>query len=125
MSASETGIGIAAVIMAVCCAALPLAGRRAGRRARRSAPASVGVIAGDRRAAPPCWPSSCAGAGAAGDVKCSGTHEGEWRAIPATGRRFKDIGGIYIFKVKQGKLDCALAVIEDNLTRMRQLGLAD
>jgi hypothetical protein len=58
-----------------------------------------------------------------GYFKCSGTHEGEWRGIPATGRRFEDIDEIYIFKVEQGKLDSALAVVEANLARMRQLGL--
>ena len=58
-----------------------------------------------------------------GYFKCSGTHLGEWRGAPATGRRFEDIDEIYIFRVKDGKLDSALAVVEDNLTRMRQLGL--
>ena len=58
-----------------------------------------------------------------GYFKCSGTHQGEWRGIPATGRRFEDIDEIYIFKVEHGKLDSALAVVEDNLARMRQLGL--
>jgi predicted ester cyclase len=59
----------------------------------------------------------------AGHFKCSGTHEGTWRGIPATGRRFNDVDEIYIFRVKDGKLDSALAVVEDNLARMRQLGL--
>ena len=54
--------------------------------------------------------------------KCSGTHEGAWRGIPATGRRFENVDEIYIFRVEQGKLDSALAVVEDNLTRMSQLG---
>ena len=58
-----------------------------------------------------------------GHFKCSGTHQGAWRGNPATGRRFEDIDEIYIFKVEHGKLDSALAVVEDNLTRMRQLGL--
>ena len=30
---------------------------------------------------------------------------------------------MYIFSVENGKLDSALAVVEDNLTRMRQLGI--
>ena len=58
-----------------------------------------------------------------GHLKCSGTHEGEWRGIPATGRRFEDIDEIYIFAVEHGKLDSTLAVVEDNLARMRRLGL--
>jgi len=58
-----------------------------------------------------------------GHFKCSGTHEGEWRGVPATGRRFKDVDELYIFRVTDGKLDSILAVVEDNLTRMCQLGL--
>jgi predicted ester cyclase len=58
-----------------------------------------------------------------GYFKCSGTHEGEWRGIAASGRRFENVDEVYIFRVRDGKLDSALAVVEDNLTRMRQLGL--
>jgi predicted ester cyclase len=54
--------------------------------------------------------------------KCSGTHEGEWLGVAPTGRRFEDVDEIYIFRVKDGKLSSAIGV-EDNLTRMRQLGL--
>lgn len=54
--------------------------------------------------------------------KCSGTHEGEWMGHPPTGRRFDGVDEIYIFHVRQGRLTGATAV-EDNLTRMRQLGL--
>jgi predicted ester cyclase len=59
-----------------------------------------------------------------GYFKCSGTHEGEWRGHPPTGRRFEAIDEVYIFRVEEGKLASALAVVEDNLTRLRQLGLA-
>lgn len=59
-----------------------------------------------------------------GHFKCSGTHTGEWRGRPATGRRFEGVDEIYIFRVRGGRLDSALAVVEDDLTRMRQLGLA-
>ena len=55
--------------------------------------------------------------------KCSGTHEGEWRGIPPSGRRFEDIDEIYIFRVEEGRLSSAIAVVEDNLTRMQQLGI--
>lgn len=54
--------------------------------------------------------------------KCSGTHEGEWLGVSATGRRFENVDEIYIFEVKDGKLSSATGV-EDNLNRMRQLGL--
>ena len=55
--------------------------------------------------------------------KCSGTHEGEWRGRPATGRRFEGIDEIYIFRVKGDRLVEIAAVVEDNLTRLEQLGL--
>ena len=54
--------------------------------------------------------------------RCSGTHRGEWLGVPATGRRFERINEIYIFEVRGGKLISALGV-EDNLTRIRQLGI--
>lgn len=58
----------------------------------------------------------------AAHFRCSGTHLGEWRGHPPTGRRFHDVDEIYIFRVSDGKLAGAFGV-EDNLTRMRQLGL--
>jgi predicted ester cyclase len=58
-----------------------------------------------------------------GHFKCSGTHRGEWRGITPSGRRFQDVDEIYIFRVEGGKLSAATAVVEDNLTRMRQLGI--
>ena len=58
-----------------------------------------------------------------GYFKCSGTHRGEWRGRAPTGKRFESIDEVYIFRVKDGKLDSALAVVEDNLTRMQQLGI--
>jgi predicted ester cyclase len=60
----------------------------------------------------------------AGYFKCSGTHEGEWRGHAPTGRRFEGVDEVYIFAVENGRLSEALAVVEDNLTRLRQLGLA-
>jgi ketosteroid isomerase-like protein len=56
-----------------------------------------------------------------GHFQCSGTHRGEWNGIEATGNRFEDIDEIYIFRVRDGKLTAFVAV-EDNLTRLRQLG---
>ena len=58
-----------------------------------------------------------------GHFKCSGTHEGEWRGMAPTGRRFEGVDEIYIFQVKDARLAGATAVVEDNLTRMRQLGI--
>ena len=58
-----------------------------------------------------------------GYFKCSGTHEGEWRGHAPTGRSFEDIDEIYVFRVEDGKLAAAVAVVEDNLTRLTQLGL--
>ena len=55
--------------------------------------------------------------------RCSGTHRGEWLGLTPTGRRFERVDEIYIFEVRDGKLVSAVGV-EDNLTRMRQLGIA-
>jgi predicted ester cyclase len=60
-----------------------------------------------------------------GHFRCSGTHEGEWRGRPPTGRRFEGVDEIYVFSVRDGKLAEATAVVEDNLTRLQQLGLVD
>ena len=54
--------------------------------------------------------------------RCSGTHRGEWLGVPASGRRFERVDEIYVFEVRDGKLISAVGV-EDNLTRMRQLGI--
>jgi predicted ester cyclase len=54
--------------------------------------------------------------------KCSGTHRGAWLGVRATGRRFENVDEIYIFRVRDGKLVSAFGV-EDNLTRLRQLGI--
>lgn len=56
-------------------------------------------------------------------VRCSGTHRGEWLGAAATGRRFENVDEIYIFGVRDGRLVAAMGV-EDNLTRLRQLGIA-
>lgn len=57
-----------------------------------------------------------------GHFRCSGTHEGEWLGVPATGRRFDRVDEIYVFEINDGKIVSAHGV-EDNLSRMRQLGL--
>jgi hypothetical protein len=58
-----------------------------------------------------------------GVFKCSGTHQGDWRGHKASGRRFEGVDEIYVFRVEDGRLSRTLAVVEDNLTRMRQLGI--
>jgi predicted ester cyclase len=62
---------------------------------------------------------------AVGHFRCSGTNEGEWQGKAATGRRFEDVDEIYIFRIEGGKLAGTLAAVEDNATRMRQLGTLD
>jgi predicted ester cyclase len=57
-----------------------------------------------------------------GHFACSGTHIGEWLGIAPTGRRFEDVDEIYVFTVADGKLAAARGV-EDNLSRLRQLGI--
>lgn len=57
-----------------------------------------------------------------GHFACSGTHTGEWLGIAPTGRRFEDVDEIYVFTVADGKLVAAYGV-EDNLSRLRQLGI--
>jgi len=59
----------------------------------------------------------------AAHFRCSGTHLGEWLGHPPSGRRFSDVDEIYLYRVRGGKLAAATGV-EDNLARMRQLGLA-
>lgn len=60
-----------------------------------------------------------------GYFKCSGTHSGEWRGHAPSGRRFENVDEIYIFRVEDGKLASAVALVEDNLIRLKQLGLLD
>jgi predicted ester cyclase len=60
----------------------------------------------------------------AAHFRCSGTHLGEWQGHPPTGRHFSDVDEIYIFRISNGKLMGAFGV-EDNLTRLRQLGLTN
>ena len=59
-----------------------------------------------------------------GHFKCSGTHRGDWQGIPPSGRRFEEVDEIYIFRVEDGKLTSATAMVEDNLTRLPQLGIS-
>jgi predicted ester cyclase len=56
-----------------------------------------------------------------GRFKCSGTHRGEMMGIPPTGRR-QEVDEVYFLRVGDGKF-VEFWGLEDNLTRMRQLGL--
>lgn len=57
-----------------------------------------------------------------GRFRCSGTHTGEWRGHPATGKRFTRIDEVGIFHVRNGRIVRAWS-IEDTLRRLEQLGL--
>jgi hypothetical protein len=67
-------------------------------------------------------PVARAARGWIGPFRESETHEGEWRGRPATGRRFENVDEIYVFRAEDGKLAGTTAIVEDNLTRMKQLG---
>jgi predicted ester cyclase len=55
--------------------------------------------------------------------RCAGTHLGSWVGLAPTRRRFEGVDEIYIFTVRDCRLASAVAV-EDNLSRLRQLGIA-
>jgi len=56
-----------------------------------------------------------------GRFKCSGTHRGEMMGIAPTGRRM-EVDEVYFLRVQDGKF-VEFWGLEDNLTRMRHLGL--
>jgi predicted ester cyclase len=56
-----------------------------------------------------------------GRFKCSGTHRGEMMGIAPTGRHM-EVDEVYFLRVENGKF-VEFWGLEDNLTRMRQLGL--
>jgi predicted ester cyclase len=56
-----------------------------------------------------------------GRFKCSGTHRGEMMGIAPTGRHM-EVDEVYFLRVEDGKF-VEFWGLEDNLTRMRQLGL--
>ena len=65
---------------------------------------------------------------------CSGTQpcgflpsiaqRGEWHGHPARGRRFERVAEVYVFRLQGGRIAQAWG-LEDNLARLRQLGLAN
>lgn len=59
----------------------------------------------------------------AGRFRCSGTHLGEWLGHPPTGRRFLDVDEVYFFTLRGGRI-ASWWGLEDNESRLRQLGLS-
>ena len=53
---------------------------------------------------------------------CSGTHTGAWQGHAPTGRRFHQVAEAYFFRFEDGRIAEAWG-LEDNLTRLQQLGL--
>jgi predicted ester cyclase len=58
----------------------------------------------------------------AGRFTCSATHQGEWLGQAPTGRRFERVDEVSIFRFRDGRIAAAWT-LEDNLSRLRQLGL--
>ena len=56
-----------------------------------------------------------------GRFHCSGTNQGEFKRIPPTGKRM-EVDEVYFLRVEDGKFVYFWG-IEDDLARMRQLGL--
>jgi predicted ester cyclase len=55
-----------------------------------------------------------------GRFRCSGTNQGEFKGVPPTGRRM-EVEEVYFLRVEEGKFVYFWG-LEDDLTRMRQLG---
>jgi predicted ester cyclase len=56
-----------------------------------------------------------------GRFRCSGTNQGEYKGVPPTGRRM-EVDEVYFLRVEDGKFVYFWG-LEDDLARMRQLGL--
>ncbi len=52
-------------------------------------------------------------------MRCTGTHQGEWLGLGATGRRMR-VDEVYFFRIGDGRIT-GLWGLEDTWTRMRQL----
>lgn len=57
-----------------------------------------------------------------GRFTCSGTHLGDWRGYPPTGRRFERVDEVYFFAIRDGRIARAWG-LEDTCARLDQLGL--
>ena len=91
---------------------------RAARRVKR--------LFGEFRSAFPDWREEimqlvAEGDTVAGRFRCSGTHRGEFLGLPPTGKR-QEVDEVYFLRVEDGKF-VDLWGLEDDLNRMRQLGL--
>jgi predicted ester cyclase len=58
-----------------------------------------------------------------GRFTCSATHLGEWLGLAPTARRFERVDEVSIFRLRHGRI-VQVWSLEDNLGRLRQLGLA-
>ena len=56
-----------------------------------------------------------------GRFRCSGTNQGDFKGVPSTGKRM-EVDEVYFLRVEGGKF-VDFWGLEDDLTRMRQLGL--
>jgi predicted ester cyclase len=59
-----------------------------------------------------------------GRFTCSATHTGEWQGRAPTGRRFDEVAEVSIFRFRDGRIR-SIWSLEDDLSRLRQLGLQD
>ena len=57
-----------------------------------------------------------------GRLRCSGTNQGEFKGVPPTGKRM-EVDEVYFLRVENGKF-VDFWGLEDDLARMRQLGLS-
>jgi predicted ester cyclase len=57
-----------------------------------------------------------------GRFTCSGTHLGEWLGHAPTGRRFEAVDEVSFYRIDDGRIVGTWG-IEDNLSRLEQLGL--
>lgn len=56
-----------------------------------------------------------------GRFRCSGTNQGEFKGVPPTGKRI-EVDEVYFLRVENGRFVYFWG-LEDDLARMRQLGL--
>jgi len=56
-----------------------------------------------------------------GRFRCSGTNQGEFKGMPPTGKRM-EVDEVYFLRIKDGRF-VDFWGLEDDLSRMRQLGL--
>jgi predicted ester cyclase len=57
-----------------------------------------------------------------GRFTCTATHTGVWLDHPPSGHRFDRVDEVGIYRLRHARITCAWT-LEDNLSRLRQLGL--